>query len=233
MRDERGYTLPELLIGTTMALIVIFAAMTLLTVAQHSTARTASRIDANQQARPVMDRIMDDLRSTCLERESVPILAGSTDSTISFLNQTGNSVSPVPDKHTVTYASGSLTERVYPGTTEDSAGVWSFQSTASQTSTLLSSVGQATVNGATVPVFQYYGYGANGVISTTPFTATSASPLSTLDAANTVQVTVSFSANPLHNGTNDPQAAADVSDSALLRFGPPSELSAGTNLPCT
>ena len=49
-----------------------------------------ARIDANQQARPVMERIMDELRSTCLTRGSVPILSGSTASSISFLHETGS-----------------------------------------------------------------------------------------------------------------------------------------------
>lgn len=236
MSSERGYTLPELMIGMLMGIIVIIAAMTLLTVANSSSARTAARIDANQQARPVMDRIMDELRSTCLTRESVPILTGSSETTISFLNQTGETVSPVPDKHTITYAAGppgTLTERVYAATTQNADGTWNFQSSPAMTRVLLTDVAQATVDGATVPVFRYYAYGTNGVLATAPLSAPAGTGLSATDAAKTVQVTVAFAVNPQNNGTNDVKAEANISSSALLRFGPPSELSTGSNLPCT
>jgi prepilin-type N-terminal cleavage/methylation domain-containing protein len=234
LRSERGVSLPELLVCVIMGAILILAALSLLQEVNRSSARTAARVDANQQARPVMERLMDELRSTCVTRGVVPILGGtggSSPTSISFLHQTGSGVTLVPDKRTITLASGTLTETVYPAspTTPNSAGVWTFSSTASSTRQMLKNVALATVNGtANTPLFQYYTY-VNGVITALP-----ASPnLSATDAARTVQVVVSFAASPSSNPTGDVNAPVSVTDTALLRFGPPSELSTGTNLPCT
>jgi len=229
IRDERGVSLPELLIGILMGTVVIIAALSLVQVVNRSSARTVARIDANQQARPVMERIMDELRSTCLTRGSVPILSGSTGSSISFQHETGSAVKPVPDKRTIDLVGGTLTERAYPAspTTPNSAGVYTFSPTASSTRTMLKNVVPATVDGATVPLFRYFTY-VNGVL--TPLTSL---PLNATDAARTVQVVVSFGASPLQNPTADSQANVTLTGTALLRFGPASEISTSTNAPCT
>ena len=235
LRDERGISLPELVVALGMGVLIIVAAMTLLSVTNRSTARGVARVDANQSARPVMERIMDELRSTCISRGVVPVLSGtsgatSTPSSISFLHDRGTDVSPIPDKVTIDLVSGTLTERTYPAspTTPNSSGVWSFSSTPSSTRELLRNVGLATVNGAaSTPLFQYYAY-VNGVL--TPLSATPS--LSAADAARTVQVTVSMAVGPTRNPTADANAAVHISDTALLRPGPPSELATTANLPC-
>ena len=76
LRSERGVSLPELLVSVIMGTVLIIAALTLLTVVNRSSARQVARVDANQRARPVMERIMDELRSTCVSRGVVPVLAG-------------------------------------------------------------------------------------------------------------------------------------------------------------
>ena len=47
------------------------------------------------------------------------------------------------------------------------------------------------------------------------------------------QVVVSFGASPLKNPTTDPRASVTLTGTALLRFGPPSEIATSQNLPCT
>ncbi len=231
LRSERGISLPELLVSVMMGTLLIVAALTLLTVVNRSSARQVARVDANQRARPVMDRIMDELRSTCVSRGVVPVLAGSSASSISFLHQSGTAVSPVPNRRQITLAGGTLTETVYPAspTTPDAAGVWSFSPTPNLTRQLLTNVGLATINGtANTPLFQYSTY-VNGV--STPVVPSPT--LTATQAAGVVQVTVSFAASALRNPTADANAAISVQDSALLRFGPPSELSTSPNQPCT
>jgi hypothetical protein len=230
LRSERGVSLPELLVSISMGVLLFLAAGALLENVNRSSARTVARVDTNREARPVMERMMDELRSTCVSRGVVPILSGSTASSISFLHQTGFGVSPVPDKRTISLAGGTLTETAYPAspTVPDSAGVWSF-SVAGTARELLKNVGLATVGGtANTPLFQYFTY-VNGNI--TPVVPSPS--LTAAQAASTVQVTVSFALSPTNNPTADTNAAINVTDTALLRFGPPSELSSSANLPCT
>lgn len=238
LKSERGVGLPELLVTILAGTIVLIAVFSLIQITGRSTAQVAARVDANQRSRPVMERIIDELHSSCLSRDTVPIFAGSDADTISFIHQTGSTVSPQPVMRKIDVSSGSLaadtgvlTETVYPlagGTTPED---WTFSTTPSSASTfqLLNKVGFANVgNPATdVPLFRYYTY-TNGVLNATPLPV----PLSAADAARTVQVNVAFAANPMSNPTAESRAAVSISSAAVLRFAPPSADTTKVNAPC-
>jgi len=61
-REERGLTLVELLIATTLGLVVIGAALTMFVSAIHSQPRDTSKVAAIQQARTTADQITRELR---------------------------------------------------------------------------------------------------------------------------------------------------------------------------
>jgi type II secretory pathway pseudopilin PulG len=61
-REERGLTLIELLIATTLGLVVIGAALMMFTSAVGSQPRDTSKVAAIQQARTAVDRITRELR---------------------------------------------------------------------------------------------------------------------------------------------------------------------------
>jgi hypothetical protein len=188
-------------------------------------------VDANQRARTTLTRLLDQLHSTCVAPNVLPIVAASNgyqsgDNTIIFLEQTGSAVSPTPDEHVVTLSGSTLTEQVYPST-GGTAPNWTFASTPSTTTTLMTGVGAATLNGSTVPTFQYFAYNGAQLSSTRLPT-----PLSGSDAARTVAVTISFSVAPSSNGASDQHAAATVSDSVVMRLSPASEAATEVNPPC-
>ena len=215
-QQESGVTLIELLTAMTIGLIVLATLGTLVGVTARSSARTTERVVANQRARPVMDRIMDELHSSCLRPDAPPIQAGSSDNSISFLHKTGSAVAPVPDRRTITLAAGTMTERVYPST-GGTAPAWTFSSTPSSTRQLLTDVGVATTGASNtpVPLFRYYTV-SNGTISSTPLPT----PLSTTNAARTVKVTVTFTGSIEGGNIQDPDGPVAVSDSAVLSFTP-------------
>lgn len=228
LRDDRGVTLVELLVTMVSGMVVLLGIFTITDVATRTSAKVTSRVDADQRARPVMQRLIDHLHSTCLGPNVAPVQAGSSDTSIGFLHQTGAAVSPVPVKRVVTLTAGTLSESVYAvsGGTSPS---WTFSSTPSSTTELLTKVGSATVGNPAVnaPLFQYFTY-ENGQISTTPLPT----PLSAIDAARTVQVTVSFSVLPRAATPNDSKASLSISDTAYLRFAPPSEDTSKVSVPC-
>ena len=228
LREERGVTLVELLVTMVSGMIVLLAIFAVTDISSRSSAKVASRVDANQRARPVLQRLIDQLHSTCLGPNVTPVQAGSGDDTIAFLHQTGAAVAPTPVKRVVTLSGGTLSETLYAATGGSSPS-WTFSSTPSATTQLLTKVGPATVGdpAANVPLFQYYTY-VNGQVSTTPLPT----PLSATDAARTVGVTVSFSVSPRATPVYDPKAAVAVTDTAYLRFSPPSEDTAKVNVPC-
>jgi hypothetical protein len=81
----------------------------------------------------------------------------------------------------------------------------------------------------TVPIFRYYAYGTNGVISTTPLPV----PLSADNAAKTVQVTVSFGVPPRETTEDDTaEGTTYLSDTAQFRLSAPGESATAQRLPC-
>lgn len=233
MRGERGFTLVELLVGMAVSIVVLFGILALVDVTTRGSARIASRVEANQHARTALQRLLDQLHSTCVAPNVLPVVASSNgytsnDNTLIFLQQTGSAVTPTPDEHVVTLAGGTLTERVYPAT-GGTAPNWTFAGAPSSTTQLLTGVGAASVGGSssTVPLFQYFAY-QGAQLSTTALPT----PLSASDAARTVAVTVSFSVAPSSNPTNDQHAAVSVSDSVVLRLSPASEAATEVNPPC-
>jgi type II secretory pathway pseudopilin PulG len=222
--SERGFTLVELLVSMAIAMVVTVAVLALVDVSMSNSARVTARVDANQRARPVLQRLVDELHSTCLGPDNTPVLAGSGPDSISFQHQTGSAVSPVPVKRQVTLSGSTLTESVYP-VTGGAAPDWVYASTPSSTRQLLTDVGLASTG---APLFQYFA-DESGRISTTPLET----PLSDEDAALTVQVTVSFSVAPRSTPVTDAGAAVSVSDSAVFRFSPFSEDPTKVNGPCT
>ena len=228
MSDQRGFTLIELLVTIAAGSIVMLAIFALVDVSSRSALKVDQKVEANQKARPVLQRIFDELHSTCLGPNTTPVLAGSTDTSMSFISDTGADVNPVPDKHVVTLAGGTLTETVYP-VSGGTAPNWTFSSTPSSTRTLLTEVGQGSTGSPPTnpPVFQYFEY-VNGDISSTRLPT----PLSAADASTAAQVTMSFSVVPTTTRVIDPKSGITVSDSAILRLTPADEDTSANDPPC-
>jgi hypothetical protein len=234
-RREDGLTVPELMVTALIGMIVCLGLFTFLDNTSESSERTAARVDAAKVGRPVMAAIMDRLHSTCVAPDVAPILTGSTDRSISFINQTGSAVSPEPVKRTITFdqTAGTLTETVYP-VSSGAAPSWTFSTTPTvgYPRLMLKQVVPAQLGSPSVavPVFRYYAFDATGVISTTPLPV----PLSATNAAKTVQVTVSFAVAPRSAPiTTDLEGdETDFSSTAIFRFTPPGESASTENLPC-
>ena len=225
--DERGFTLPELLLSMVVGLAVLAGVLTLVQVTLNGSARVAGAVEANQRARPVLQRIIDELHSACVAPDTAPVLAGSTGSSLGFLHQTGSAVSPTPDKRLLTVSEGTMTESVYPAT-GGAPPTWTFAESPTSTQTLLTEVAAASTEGlAQVPFFQYFALEA-GELSTTPL----ATPLSAADATRAVLVKIAFATSAFSAPTPDSERSVSVSDSAVLRLSPASEDTSKENRPC-
>ena len=225
LSGEQGLTVVELVVAITAGLAVLMGSFTMLNGTLRGAARTSQRVDANQRGRPVLTRIMDELHSVCVAPGLPPVLAGSSDSSITFLHKAGGEVEPKPDRRTISLSAGTLSETLSPYLSGTSPN-FSF-STSSTTTRLLTNVGAGVVNGTTVPLFRYYGYAVGGV-SPTPLPT----PLSATNAAKTVQVNVAFSVSPQKTKVVEPGTALTLTDTALMRFTPAAEDATSSNLPC-
>lgn len=236
-RSQEGFTLVELLVAMAVGIIVLFGVVTVVEVSSRSNSRTTARVVANQTARPVLTRVIDALHSTCVGPSVAPVLAGSDGNSISFINQTGSDPAVVPVKRTISISSGTISDSLYNNTKTLATGgatpPYTFSTSAASTRQLLTGAGSASIGGTTVPLFRYYGYGANGVISSAPMTTPLSSSTSAANyAGKVVKVAVAFLVTPPKNTVNaDAGAPVSLSDSALLRFTPASTATT-SNVPC-
>lgn len=223
-RDERGTTLIELVVTMASGLVIFLAISTVIIVSLRATGRASARVDAVQRARVTLAKVVDQLHSACIAPQIAPVRAGSSETSLSFVHQTGSAVSPTPVLSTISLSGSTLSQSDYAwvsGTVPN----WVFSSAASSTRQLMTKISPTSPN---TGIFRYYAY-TNGQVSGTPLPAAS---LSAEDAARTVKVQIAFTAAPLSTPVKDAKASANVQSSVVLRLTPASFNSNVVNLPC-
>ena len=229
--DERGFTLIELLVSLSAGVVLMLALFAVFDISVVQSARSIDRVESSQRGRTAMEQLIQALHSSCVAASVAPVLSTSDNTTMKFVSQFGSAPVLTPNEHVVTVqADGSkpyndLVDKVY-ASTGGTAPNWTFSTTPTTTKTLAENVTQATVGGTLQPYFQYFSY-ANGAISTTPLTT----PLSSADAADAVQVTVSIAVGPT-SGSTDFRRITNLSDAVVLRYIPASGDQTVANLPC-
>ena len=217
----------ELLVSLIAGAIVSTASLYTVIVSLNFSSNYQDRIDSNQQGRLAMVRVMQVLDSACVAAQVPPVVAGSTATKLVVYSNQSDAATIEPNLVTIQLTGGALTM----GTQAWSSGAYPNYSFSATTTnfTLLPHAVQATLNGSgSQPVFQYYGYSAGGVLSTTPY----AVPLSAANAATTAEVAVAYQALPTDNW-NSLGRGANFNDSAVLRLTPASGDSTASNAPCT
>jgi prepilin-type N-terminal cleavage/methylation domain-containing protein len=223
-RGESGFTLIELLVATVIGIVVSTATLAIVITSVHLSSNFNDRVDANQQGRTAMLRISQALNSSCVASGVAPILPASTGSDMWFYSLLSDAPTLNPNEVEISLTGGSLVMKTYAWAS-GAAPNWVFSGTASSTFALLA-YAQAIPSTA---VFQYFGYGSSGALSTTAY---SASPNLGSNAATTAEVKINFTANPSDNWTASNRTAS-FSDAVVLRLATASGASSATNLPCT
>lgn len=230
LSDERGTTMVELLVGMAMGMIVLVGlSMTIITVL-HGTARVDARVEATDNARIAVTRIMEELHSACVSPQIAPVRANSTGTSLIFWHAAPGEtekVQPIPVRSRITYDSAkhTLTQTDYKKTGGTSPK-WEFEEEKAGKGTqriLLSNV--APPSGST-SIFTYEKY-ESGALRPQP-----ANGLTEAEAAATIVVRVALSASPKSTPVADAGSAATVKDSATLRLTPPSFNQGASAPPC-
>jgi hypothetical protein len=226
--DERGTTLVELLVGLAMGMIVLVGlSMTIITVL-HGNARVDARVEATDNARIGVTRIIEELHSACVSPQIAPVQKGSTGTTLIFWHaaagETGK-VQPIPVKSKIVWSNGTLTQTDY-ARTGGTSPKWEFEpETAGKGATriLLSNVAPPP-GSSSIFTYEMYEAGSLKPLSTTG--------LSELEAAATIVVRVALTASPRSHPVADAGSDATIRDSATLRLTPPSFNQGATAPPC-
>ncbi len=220
--DERGMTLVELLVAMSAGVLVMAGLTLAMVVTMRETNRVVSHVDANQRARLTMTKIVNQLHSACVAPQIAPVREDSTSTMLSFLHQSGSTVSLTPVLSRISLSGTTLTQSDYP-VASGAAPSWTFATSPSSTTELMTGISAIE----STPIFRYYAY-SNGKVSSTPL---SSSPLGA-NAANTVQVNIAFKAAPEKTIAGDANAQTGIQNAALLRLTPPGYNLTTANLPC-
>lgn len=224
-RDERGTTLVELLVGMSMGMVVITGLTMVIVASLHASARITTRVEATQNGRVVLTKIIEELHSACVVPKIAPIQKESTGTSLRFVHAAsgqGGAVSPTPVYTVISLSNGILTQSDYAAT-GGTAPNWTWAATPN-TTRLMSKVVPLTANG---PIFTYYSYlnGGLSLLSTSP-------SLSATDAAKTIEVKIELNVSPATTPVKDAGADTSIQDSAVLRLTPPSFNENATAPPC-
>jgi Tfp pilus assembly protein PilE len=188
LADERGLTLPELLVALPVSVVLLLVTVTILNVSIKQSGNITDRVEAIQRGRTTMERITRQLRSqVCPATTGAAITSASNSSITFYVDLTGGA--SAPEQHTVTFDStaGTVTQYDYVGT-----GTWPSMSFPSVTRTSVLLANTSAVSGTNF--FTYYGYDSNGNVSATPFTT----PVSSTNLPKVVKIGVNFVAQPRH-----------------------------------
>jgi Tfp pilus assembly protein PilW len=226
LSDESGTTIIELLVGMAMGMIVLVGLTIVIITTMHGTARVDARVEATQNARLTVTKIIEDLHSACIAPQIAPVKEGSSETKLIFWHAAsgeGHATTPAPVKSEISWGGGTLrqTDKAKTGMVN---GEYVFEPVGT-TQTLISNVSRPP-GGA---IFSYYNY-ANGTLSNTALPANPS--LSKTNAEQTILVKVALVAEPASNPVQDRSADATVSDSATLRLTPPSFNESAAASPC-
>ena len=114
LRDERGFTLVELLVSTSIGVAVLLATFAIFDSALLAQNRVDDRTDSIARGRTGMEQIVQQLRSQVCLGPSLPAIEYGDDDEMRFYADLANTTF-VPERRVLTFAGGALTERDYTG----------------------------------------------------------------------------------------------------------------------
>jgi prepilin-type N-terminal cleavage/methylation domain-containing protein len=220
LSDERGFSLPELLMAMFVGMVVLMAAFMLLDRTISASGQVADRTEALQRGRLSMDLITRQLRSQVCVGVTPPIVSG-TDDSVSFYADLSDGTQPIKQR-TLTFDSttDTITESVvtgagtYPALTFTSAAV---------TAPLLTKVRQILDGATPRAVFRYYGYTVGGAVGALQQLA---APLSATDLKRVALIKVGFRAFAVRTILNDADSAV-LEDDVYVRVAVPTDIQDG------
>jgi prepilin-type N-terminal cleavage/methylation domain-containing protein len=217
LRDQRGFTLVELLVSMSIGVAVLLATFAIFDSALLAQGRVDDRTDSIARGRTAMEQIVQQLRSQVCLGPSLPAIEYGDDNEVRFYADLANTTF-VPQRRVLSFAGGALTQSDYSGSATGGSPPFTFSAVPVRTRVILDRMTLASQGGTAVPFFTYYGFDGS-----TPPQPTNqlAVPLSDADRAQVVQIRVSFMALPARvssSSTGEP-FTADV----FVRTADPSD----------
>jgi len=221
LADERGYTLIEMMMATAAGLVVAAATMAILVSAYKFMTNTADRVDANQQGRVAMERIVQLLDSSCVAGLGVSPVVGqgtsgpgpaSSATSLTFYGALSDQVTIDPNEYVIFINSAGALELDTYAYAAGPQGAWTFNSTPSQ-ATLVARAAQVPGSSG---LFSYYSYNSSGALVADSLTN---GTLPGSIASDVAAIGIQFQAQAT-DGNASPGTAFDLQNQVVLRLLP-------------
>jgi hypothetical protein len=223
LRREDGVTLPEMLTGMTIAMIVSLACFSLIEFTMRRAGEIQGRVEASQKGRAAMDTITRQLRSqVCLSSTVPPMAAANVSSASVYVDHTDGTGGAPPEMHTVTYnpVTRQIVQRDFVGAGVAPAIV--FPALPTRTKMLAENIVPYRPPGATqdVPIFRYYAF--NTATPPRPDLALP-TPLGATDLGRVARIEIAFRAlRP--NARNSTRGSIVLQDEVYVRAADPNDV---------
>ena len=224
LRDERGVTLPEVLVSVTIAVIISLATFALIETVMRRAGDISARVDSTQRGRSAMDFITRQLRSQVCVQATAPAMADDrafyavTPTSVTFFSdlsdesiKTGNTLQN-PELRSLSFEKGKLIERRWAGTSTGTAlsptYSYTYPATPARTRVLADDISAVdkTADGQPL-IFHYYYYRDTDNDPSTPPVLDgeydSRAALTAAQATVITKVEVAFRANPARGKDTD------------------------------
>ncbi len=213
-----GFTLVEMLVCIAAGIVLILATLAAFDASVRQSAAASDRVEATQNGRIAMEKLIQELNSSCVWSTVPPVQAGSDGSHVWFLTAFSSVPLPNPVLHQVWLtAAGVLEDASYalidPATPP---GNWTLSAfNVTPTSTRILARGISYISGSN-GLFQYYQY-VQGQLAIDSAHQLSA-PLDTTTAPLVGAVTIGFAAAP---SSNSAQADRTINLTDTADLSPP------------
>jgi prepilin-type N-terminal cleavage/methylation domain-containing protein len=213
-REQRGFSLIELIVALAVGMVILIAALTLLDRSLFTANEVDDRVGTNQRGRLPMEIVTRALRSqVCMPADltdtgvddSKSALTSADNSSVTLYTNLGGET-PRYERRRYSFAGGQLKEEVW--SSAGTAPNLTFAVNPTRTNILATRISQS----GTTPVFRYYAF-ANSSPPTPDLALTT--PLTFVDLARVVKVDVAYKADS--ERAANANVGANYEDSVFVR----------------
>jgi prepilin-type N-terminal cleavage/methylation domain-containing protein len=221
LRRQDGFTLPELMVGLTIGMVVVLAAFTLVDRTILLNDDVTNRVDSSQRGRLAMEQITRQIRSQVCPEPGTPAMVAGTPYSITFHSYTGN----------VDYDPATQTNRFEPIQQQiawdtNTNSISRTDLSINDTRVMLSDV--IPPKGDSRPVFEYYGWNAAGGVD---YANPIATPLTAGTIDDVVMVRIAYTvlpggraSNASASPANPPKGSTPLTEDVYIRSADPNDL---------
>ncbi len=249
-RDERGFTLVEMLVAIATGIVVTLALFAILDLSLRQSGRLNDVAQATQLGRVTMTKIVDELHSACLSPGFLPVQEKSTATNLWFVNAYSNEA-VIPNakeakvagtgayKHDIVWAkegskeTGTLTDYSYASTGGE---LPNFAWSPSASPAGGTRIGEKISKTGNTPIFRYYEYSlVNNGTSETPEGSLTLMPekeFTKAEAEKAASVIISFKTAPADKGSTATDTSLDLTSQVTFAFTVPQSEAKAASTPC-